>query len=226
MRCQKVRSFLSAYCNDEIDGRTKLLMNEHLAECSSCRKEEAIYLSLSEAKNEIGGMKVSDDFNSKLLNRIGHERFAETRNKAYLPKAAPLFSWAKVVPALASASVMVLVAVSVFTGGSQNIDNNNFANSSLDDSYLTAEPTNNPNMTTHADPQWSFNQQMAKAERITQITNNLRSTARFGESRTGLVSSRTQNRVPFSSSYYRIRPVIRVYITSPTTSDKGGAKVY
>ena len=46
MRCRRTRSFLSAYSNDELTGRQKRAVAEHLAECAECRREEAVYLRL------------------------------------------------------------------------------------------------------------------------------------------------------------------------------------
>ena len=106
MRCRKVRSYLSAYCNDELSGRKRLTIREHLATCSGCRSEEEIYVSMSEAGGRLEEFAVSDDFNLKLLNRIGRERFAETRTEAHLPKRAPLISWRQVVPVLSAVALV------------------------------------------------------------------------------------------------------------------------
>ena len=79
MRCRKARSYLSAYCNDELTDRTRLAVSDHLSTCSTCRKEEAIYRSMISSGAEIEGLKVDDDFNTRLLNRSAQERFAQTR---------------------------------------------------------------------------------------------------------------------------------------------------
>ena len=113
MRCQKVRSYLSAYCSGEIDGKKRLVIDEHLSDCAACRKEEAIYYSLNTVKSEIGSLKVSDKFNDNLLNRIAHERFAETRTKAYMPSRPPVLTWAKVLPSAITAVVAVVVTALV-----------------------------------------------------------------------------------------------------------------
>ena len=47
MRCRKVRSFLSAYCSDELNVRRKLAVSEHLSACSSCRQQDALIRSMN-----------------------------------------------------------------------------------------------------------------------------------------------------------------------------------
>lgn len=228
MRCQKVRSYLSAYCRGELDGRRKLSIDEHLAECAECRHEEAVYLSINEASTKLTEIKVSADFNNSLLNRIAHERFAETRTNAYLPKEAPMFAWNKLVPAVASAAVVLLVAMSLFIGSNgENRGQLGFAENTTNElDYLTVQPTNNPNMTVNADKDWSFNRQMARSQRISNISNNIRPVSSFGSSETSMVRSASVDQIPFSSSYYRVTPVIRIYISTPSSSTQEASKVY
>lgn len=227
MRCQKVRSFLSAYCNDELDSRKKMAVGDHLSDCAACRKEEAFYRSIKKATPAVGSLKVSGGFNDKLLNRIAQERFKETRTKAYLPKPAPVLSWGKVVPVVASTFVMVLVAFSLFLNGGENPINPQMANvdqSKLD--YMTVQPTNNPNMTVNADKSWSFNQQLAKAERVTRISRNMTQGQSFNTLASQTIQPANQNRAPFAHDYYRIRPVIKVYVAPTQSTVKGGSGVY
>jgi len=113
MRCRKVRSFLSAYCSGELDRRHNRAVSEHLLTCAACRREEAVYRQMVEAVAEVPQMGITEDFNSRLLNRIAQERFAETRTKAYMPKPAPLFLWRRVAPVLATFCLAVFV---VFSG--------------------------------------------------------------------------------------------------------------
>ena len=161
MRCRKVRYFLSAYCKDELGGRRKLAVSEHLSHCSACRREEVIYRTLNDTKAEMPGFKVSADFNNKVMDRIARERFSETRTKAYLPKKAPVLAWGKAVPAFVSVCMVVLIAVSFMSGGLQDMNNGMMAtsNNNVDDSYLTVQPTHNPNMTVNMNDNWSLNEQ-------------------------------------------------------------------
>ena len=145
MRCQKVRSYLSAYCNDELAGRKKLAVDEHLSTCALCRKEESLYNAMFAAKSEIGSLEVSNDFNNNLLNRIANERFAETRTKAYHPQRPPLMVWSKVVPAVVSAFVVVFALVTLFSGGIMSnrynyaSQNNNLDEESVDNTLIMAD---------------------------------------------------------------------------------------
>ena len=91
MRCQKARSFLSAYCKKELDSNQSQSIAEHLSNCPECQKEEEYFNNIIAASRLLPEFKVSDDFNNQLLSRIARERFQETRNKAYLPKNPPMF---------------------------------------------------------------------------------------------------------------------------------------
>lgn len=226
MRCQKVRSYLSAYCNDELAGRKKLAVDEHLSTCALCRKEESLYNAMFTAKAEIGSLEVSNDFNNNLLNRIANERFAETRTKAYHPQRPPLMVWSKVVPAVVSAFVVVFALVTLFSGGIMS-NRYNYAsqNNNLDDSYLTVQPTNNPNMTKN----WSLDNHLARVERSNRISRNMMQAGSFsGNQNLSLASVSSQNKrpIPYVTTYYHIRPVIRLYLVPQNDSVKGVAGEY
>ncbi len=231
MRCRKVRSYLSAYCNNELGESGRLSVSEHLSTCLSCRKEAAIYISLNKARSETERLKVSDDFNAKLLNRIAQERFAETRTQAYLPSTAPSVFWGRAIPAFVAACLVIVVSVVVFSpgiwdnGGMISTVSNN-----MDDSYLTAQPTNNPNVTVNLDRRWSFSDQLARAERLSQLSNSM--TEQSGSNwnvysaNTKHVSTNTAYQIPYVPDYFRIRPVVRFYGAPSTTSVKEVTRVY
>ena len=148
MRCQKVRSYLSAYCNDELSGSVLRKVSDHLTACDHCRSEEIHYRELRSNAGTINTYKVSDGFNNRLLDRIAKERFNETRTKAYLPKAAPSIIIRRVVPILVTACLAIVIIMSNFTGDEESQPTNYAStNGQLDDSYRTVQPVNNPNMT-------------------------------------------------------------------------------
>ncbi|MCP4685575.1 MAG: zf-HC2 domain-containing protein [bacterium] len=231
MRCRKVRSLLSIYCNEELSGRQQLNVREHLAGCAACRREAAAYKSLREASQEMPRMQLSDDFNTRLLNRIGQERFAETRTRAYMPKRAPMFRWSLAVPALATTALILFTVVSLMMPG---VDERplQLAGSpdQSNDLYQTVEPTNNPNMTANLQKNWSLDRQVAQAERINRLSNHL--TGNQGFSTNHLAGTSLQvpagfnRRAPYNVFYYRVRPVIRVYESSGTAGAREGEKVY
>ena len=226
MRCQKVRSYLSAYCNDELAGRKKLAVDEHLSSCALCRKEESLYNAMVSAKGEIDTLQVSNDFNNVLLNRIANERFAETRTKAYHPQRPPLFRWSKVVPAVATAFVLIFTFVSMYSTGTiteqQKIT---VQNNSLDNSYLTVQPTNNPNM----NKDWSLDNHMARVERSNRISRNMMPSGSFSSQQNlslASASSKEVRRVPYTSTYYQYRKIVRVYVIPQTDTSKELNKEY
>ena len=230
MRCRKVRSFLSAYCSGELDRRHNRAVSEHLLTCAACRREEAVYRQMAEAVAEVPQMGITEDFNSRLLNRIAQERFAETRTKAYMPKPAPLFLWRRVAPVLATFCLAVFVVFSglgpILDRGPDNVSDEG----NLDNSYLTAQPDSNPNMTVHMTRDWSLNGQLARAERVSRISNQVAPASSYAgwsdaRSLTTMVSSGYRS-APYSTSLSRMRPVQRYYSAPSSTSGTEGQKAY
>ena len=228
MRCRKVRSYLSAYCKDELNSRHKLAVAEHLATCASCRVIEADYRHLADAGSQVAQKAVTADFNAKLFERIAQERFAETRSKAYLPKRAPMFRWRVVVPATVA---MMTVFLFVFAGFQSSIMNNHdgmvMANKQLDDSYLKVQPVNNPNMTDKIHKEWSLASQLARAEQISRrtqrIINWLGGEKAIYPQMTN-VSARTTYPVPYTPTYYKLRRNVLIYQTPEPR--KGASTTY
>ncbi|MDD3731238.1 MAG: zf-HC2 domain-containing protein [candidate division Zixibacteria bacterium] len=223
MRCRKARSYLSAYSNNELTGRRLIAVREHLSTCTACRKEELIYRSLNRVGKELSEVPVSADFNARLLDRIARERFAETRTKAYLPRTAPVLQWWKVIPSVASVIVVCLLAYQTFRP-SPGYHPERLAHSddSLDDSYLTVQPVNNPNM------EVDLNKLLAKVERSESITASLIRQEGFSSQQPmeTWVSAFSSSQVPYVNNYYRINPVIRIYNYQAAPHTGGIDKVY
>ncbi len=228
MRCRRVRSYLSAYCNDELNGSRKQAISEHLSTCSACRREEAFYRSMVQAKAELNSLKVADDFNHKLLNRIAQERFAETRSKAYLPKRAPVVLWRQVIPAFVTTCMVILLAVINFSP-SHHSSPNEFS-VALDDSYLTAQPLHNTISSTHLTPDWTLRDQIALAERMNQLSSSIarQEILHSLEHSAGfmMASSRSTPPAPYAPGYYQVRQVIKKFIPPSTQLEKEGGRVY
>jgi len=179
MRCRRVRSCLSVYCKDELAGRRHRAVAEHLEECLECRREEAVFRELNGKIVNMPQYGVSADFNDKILDRIARERFKETRTRAYFPKRVPVLGWGRLVPALAT---MGLVLAFVFYGGLDILKNQNnpdryadisAASDKLDDRYKEAQPEANHVFLQHARSDWAFKKQVARVERIRNLTNRL-----------------------------------------------------
>jgi len=235
MRCRKVRSFLSAYCHDELNSRRKLAVSEHLLTCSACRREEEIYVQMAGATLNLPEYQVSEDFNARLLNRIAQERFAETRTKAYQPKAAPLFAWTRLATVVATACLAVFAVVSLLPEGDitspiMTADNSQSVtdSSSLDNSYLTVEPVTNPNMTVPMEKDWSLDRQLARAERVKEISNSIIPVGSFGGPQYQLSSRNllTGQPVPYLLNQYRMRPVVKIYVLPQSIRLEEGNKPY
>lgn len=227
MRCRKVRSYLSAFCNDEIKGSVKISIDEHLSGCADCRKEEEIFRSFSQVKPVLSDLKVSTEFNNKLLNRIALERFNETRTKAYFPNRAPRLIWSKAIPIAVTACLLLAFGVMNITTDhsviAPNLTNNQ---SGLDDSYLTVQPTDNPNMTMRMNKDWSFEQILARTERINQISQNMTPVGSFSSSGIHLTGTKRNIQAPYDVNYFRYRPVIKIYGAPQPNPVKEGSGDY
>jgi len=190
-----------------------------------------MYASIRNARHEVEQYKVGDDFNTKLLNRIAQERFAETRTKAYLPRPAPRLAWTKVVPALATACLVLVASVYVLPPEmKRNAGVADSGSSLLDDSYLTVLPTNNPNMAVAMDRGWSLNDQLDRAERISAISSALTQIDGLGwqDYTAGLrqVSQEAGYHFPYVPSYFKMRPVVRIYGLPDASTVKEVTRVY
>ena len=225
MRCQKVRSCLSAYCKDEMTGREVLAVREHISTCTSCRTEEAALRTMLASTRELPKASLSADFNTKLLSRIAQERFAETRTKAYLPRRAPSFSWQTLAPVLSGSLVLAVVAVAVFKAPQDRIINMSDPSAQLDDSYRTIQPTNNPNMTSRLKKDWSLKGQLAQTERLSRISGMLTRSTGFSN-----VNDRSPHGWVGQNAHaldiFRMRPVIRIYQPANSTQVTEARAIY
>jgi predicted anti-sigma-YlaC factor YlaD len=61
MRCEKIRPYLSAYLDGEIDPAARSEVEKHLAECDSCRKEYQSFVKLKEVTDRMRFADLSDD---------------------------------------------------------------------------------------------------------------------------------------------------------------------
>jgi hypothetical protein len=229
MRCRRARSLLSIYCNGELTGRPQVALREHLAECADCRKEAAVFTSVGEACKEMPARVVAADFDTRLLNRIAAERFAETRSRAYFPQHAPIIRWKLAVPVLATACVAVVAAVSVFYSPQEQSGQWTAVGSGgPDESYQTVQPLDNPNMTGSLSKDWSLHGQLAQSERVSRIVHSLTTRNGFSgfQSPGGLSQNVAANGLPFVSDRIRVQPVTRFYEVSGSTNAGEDKKVY
>jgi len=219
MRCRKARSLLSAACSEELGGRETAAVREHLASCPACRKEASYYESISQAAREIPSVKVSDDFNTRLLNRIAEERFGETRTRAFMPKRAPRFGWRMLTPVAVTATLLAVVAINIYKtdqpvrGAQVSTERTVVASvpGHIDDSYLYIQPTNNPNVTVDLKQDWSLQQHLAQTERLERISRQL--TNRYGFGNMHLTSGTVNQPVILPGRFFPA-PTVTVYQVS------------
>jgi hypothetical protein len=208
-----------------------MALSDHLTICKSCQQEEQHFRAIQRAGKEMNTYKVSEGFNNQLLDRIAHERFAETRTKAYLPKAAPSQLLRRLVPAVVTAALVVFVGMNFYSPQNQTGSDMKMAGGSrsIDDSYLTAQPLNNPNLTGTLNKGWSLDAQLARSERINRISNQLTFNSPFslsGGNSNVNVTTRSFGSGPFVSGFYRIRPVIRIFHSPHSITVKEGQAIY
>lgn len=225
MRFRKVRSFLSAYCNDELSGKRHDAVREHIAQDEHLQAEARAYGAIRKASEEIPEMKVSKDFNASLLNRIAEERFAETRTRAYLPSTrVPSPRWMKVVPALAATMLVVVVGIGMLAPDANLLSVPSGTSTGLDNRYLTAQPVNNPNATVPLPSNWSLDRELQRSQRINQIFSTMTSNHGFvhhTQFPAGLqtVSVQRNGATPFVTTYYQVRPILNVYQVTNARED-------
>ena len=228
MRCQKARSWLSAYSNGELIGRRLVAVGEHLSTCSSCRREAQEYSTISKVGTQLPKSQLSEDFNNALLNRVAHERFAETRTTAYLPKAAPIMQWGRVLPVFVTAC-LALMATFVFSSYQMNPADGG-ARAELDDldnSYLTVQPVGHKHDSHALNQQWSLSGQLDKSRRIERISHKVRRNDGFGgDVGMRLASASRPVSGPYAVNHYRIRPVMKVYVIPGASAKREVVKPY
>ena len=229
MHCRKVRSLLSAACFDELGARQQAVVKDHLASCPACRREASYYTSLRLAAREMPKQALTEDFNTRLLNRIAQERFQETRTRAYLPRRAPHLSWRTWAPIAVTACLVLAVGGNFLLGDKVFVPSapSSALPTAMDDSYLTAQPSNNPNLAVGLNQNWSLKQQIARAERLEQISRGLANQYGFGNLHlTGSTTSAGQIDPTSSAFFFRQQPVYRVYRLSGNSGGRGGSQAY
>jgi hypothetical protein len=206
-------------------------VREHLASCPACRKEASYYDAIRQAATEIPSKTVSEDFNTRLLNRIAEERFGETRSKAYLPKRAPRFSWRTLAPVTVTVALLAVVGVNIIKTDQPNLGAQSptaqpavaQAPGNLNDSYLHVQPVNNPNVVgLHQD--WSLQRELAKAERLELISRQI--TNRYGFGNMHLTSGSANPTIRFPGRFFPAPPTVTVYQVSGRTQGGEDQQTY
>lgn len=226
MRCRKVRSFLSAYCREEISSPLTVKVQRHLEECPMCRREHEAVRSVQAMVKGTPGLKTSDGFSARLLNRVAQERFGETRSKAYLPGRAPRLGGLKLATITVTAMVVLALGVSFNMGdrlltptGPQTILSSAPSGGVLDeDRYLKVQPTDNPLLNEHK----TISRMVAQYNRWREFSRSLRSHSAAEQFAGGTVGTvMASARSGDVGSDFHVRPVVRNYLIVP--SDQGSS---
>lgn len=217
MRCQKARSFLSAFCKRELSESNDLALRSHLAACAACRAEADRVESLFASVREVPRPAVSAEFTNRLMARVAQERFAQTRSEAFLPRRAPLLQWRLALPTAAAVAVTSLIAIVTFTGADRFSGEpiaSGGSGAALVADYATVQPLHNPNMTANMHPGWSLQQSMRQSERFSKVSSDLRSRATF--SAATLTSAQSAASTP-QAGMQTGAPGVRFYLRSDGT---------
>ncbi len=230
MRCRKVRSFLSTYSKGELTDSLTDKVRTHLESCPSCRREEMVVRSVSSLVEELPRLETSDDFNTRLLQRISRQELADKKTKAYLPGAIPRFGTMRLATVAATAMLLLVTVIgfnysdTIFGPSSAPfVLTETNASSGLDQRYLTVQPVDNPLLN-----------ERKTVERMVEQYNRWRGYSRQLRSNTAeqflngshsiLASSST---IQPGSAALHVRPVIKNYLLVPGAGTTGnGSGVY
>lgn len=218
MRCRKVRSFLSTYFRGETTPEESAKIGRHIEECASCRRELQVYTSLNKAYKEIPALKTSDDFNTRLFTKIGHERFAEKKSKAYLPGRIPRFGATRLATYAAVAVIVLALGIGlqldpdILSPNSHQMTDagSTQANPAEGDMYLTAQPVDNPLLNARK----SVSQVVQQYNRFREYSKSLRTSGGVEQLMGGGVNASLASYGSNTTSY-RVRPVVRNYLVVP-----------
>lgn len=67
MHCDKIRIKLSAYLDNELESEISRRVEEHLAECSGCRKELKTLKTINRRIMDFPWLRVSEGFDEKIM---------------------------------------------------------------------------------------------------------------------------------------------------------------
>lgn len=109
MNCAETEKYLSEYLDNEIAPHLRQQIDEHLAQCESCRHKlaqlQALCSSIASLNEEL-----PEDFNAKLAARLAVAKKAQTPNRPLYKKV-----WFR-VSSLAACLLICLGAVGLLTG--------------------------------------------------------------------------------------------------------------
>jgi hypothetical protein len=163
-------------------------------------------------------MKTSDDFSSRLFEKIGQEGFAKRKTRAYWPRRIPVFGMARLA-AVASVAVVILALGIGLNVGDKILYQSTPQMAKIvsptndmgrdDDLYLTVQPTDNPLLNEHK----SVSRMIAQYNRWREYSKSLRGNSgaeQFLGDGQGLTMASSR-----STSNITVRPVVKNYLIVP-----------
>lgn len=218
MRCRKVRSFLSIYCSGETAPDVTEQIDQHLDGCGSCRREASVYKSLGRTVKALPDMETSEDFNSKLFQKIGREGFAEAKSKAYMPGRIPKFDFMRLAAYATTAVIVIGLGLGIamsdkfFSPTSPRLMSSTDIQKD-DNLYLTVQPIDNPLM----NEKKSVSEVVRQYNRFREYSKTLRASSGadlLSGQTPGMTMTSTQS-TPLGANGLRVRPVVRNYLVIP-----------
>ncbi|MFH1700617.1 MAG: zf-HC2 domain-containing protein [Candidatus Zixiibacteriota bacterium] len=218
MRCRKVRSFLSIYCNGETAPDEKIQIEQHLEGCGSCRREADIYKSLNKAVKALPGTETSEDFNARLFQKIGREGFAEAKSKAHFPGRIPRIDFTRLATYAATAVIVIGLGLGIamsdklFSSSSPRIMSSTEIQKD-DNLYLTVQPVDNPLL----NEKKSVSEVVQQYNRFREYSRALRASSgseMFSGQTRGIALTSAQS-APLGANGFRVRPVVKNYLVIP-----------
>jgi negative regulator of sigma E activity len=113
MKCQRVRTYLSAYCEETLPSDKAHELEAHIRNCKRCEQEKQFLEQILAAAKSLPQTTLPEDFNLQLMNRIYSEQGVP--RESYL-EAEPLPFWRRPVrwvSAVATVAVCTLATVFV-----------------------------------------------------------------------------------------------------------------
>ena len=230
MRCRKVRSFLSTYSRGETTPEQTARIESHLTDCSACRRERDVYMSLNRMFTELPQTKTSDDFTDRLFTRIGQENFAEKRSMAYLPGKIPRFGGRRLATVTASVMVILALGLGIKLGDRINLPSSpqmavtqQTELADAENLYMTVQPSDNPLLNERK----GVSKIVQQYNRFREYSRSLRTNGAVEQLMTN-ASNATLTSTGTSAMpqpIFRVRPVIKNYLIVPdgNTLNNSGA---
>ena len=104
MQCHEIQTQLAAYANGDLDSAQSEIIQAHIEQCPECKAELIKHQKTWEALDLIEPPQVSDNFTSKLMDRLACEQTAHKPGRSRVKR----YGW-KVAVAVAASFLLVTI---------------------------------------------------------------------------------------------------------------------